>query len=318
MGWIRRNAVVFPIFLLLVSILLSGQAFATGSDRIVFVRGGNIWIAHTNGSQERQLTFTGQDGSPSLSPDGKWVLYHSGKDKYAGFGQLYLLSTEGGVPKKFDIKGIQAAQDPFFSFDGNSFVFVGISNTRIQPPGGDVPKAHATMSICTVDLLNLKLKTVVSNPVTQVDGNYVYDAPSCSPDFSLISFQHNSGDGSGGFEVVDSRGKFLFRYPKEPWDPAPYWRPRFSPDGTHVLCYTPSTSESSPDTVYMVDIKKGKKKKVIEGANPTFVEGGKAIVFEMGNGHWSTGAKPDLFYMKLGPNCSPPKKIISNGSQPSD
>ena len=283
------------------------------------MRGGNIWIAHTNGSQERQLTFTGQDGSPSLSPDGKWVLYHSGKDKYTGFGQLYLLSTEGGVPKKFDIKGIQAAQDPFFSFDGNSFVFVGVSNTKIQVPGGDTPKAHATMSVCTVDLLNLKLKTIVSNPFTQVDGSYVYDAPSCSPDFSLITFQHNGNDGSVGLEVVDSRGKFVFRYPKEPWDPMPYWRPRFSPDGTHILCYAPSSSEPGGDTIYLVDIKKGKKKKVAEGANPTFVEGGRAIVFEQATGHPNAGnAKPDLFYMKLGPNCAPPKRIITNGSQPSD
>ena len=247
------------------------------------------------------------------------MLYNSGKEKYAGFGQLYLLSTEGGVPKKFDIKGIQAAQDPFFSFDGNSFVFVGISGARTQTSGNDSSRAyHAVMSVCTVDILNLKLKTVVSHPQTHSDGAYVYDAPSCSPDLSLITFQHNGSDGTGGIEVVDSKGKFLFRYPKEPWDPIPYWRPRFSPDGAHILCYSPSFSDSTPDTIYMIDIRKGKKKKIAEGANPTFVEQGKAIVFEQAAGHSSAGAKPDLYYMKLGPSCPPPKKIIANGSQPSD
>ena len=313
----RHSAAALPVFLLLAFILLAGVAFGTGSDRVAFVRGGNIWIAHTNGAQERQLTFTGQDNSPSLSPDGKWVLYHSGKEKHMGFGQLYLLATEGGVPKKFDIKGIQAGQDPFFSFDGNSFVFVGISNTKAQGATGEsLRAAQATISVCAVDLLNLKLKTVVSHAHAQLDGNSVYDAPSCSPDFSLITFQHNGSDGSGGFEVVDSRGKFVFRYPREPWDPTPYWRPRFSPDGAHILCYAPA-SESGQDAIYLVDIRKGKKRKIAEGANPTFVEGGKAIVFEQAAGHLN-GAKSDLFYMKLGPNCGPPKRIIANGSQPSD
>jgi len=314
----RLIAAALPFFFSLVIVLLAGKAFATGSDRIAFVRGGNIWIAHTNGTQERQLTFTGQDNSPSLSPDGKWVLYHSGKDKHTAFGQLYLLSTEGGVPKKFDIKGIQAGQDPFFSFDGNSFVFVGISNTKAPGAGGDSSRAaHATISVCAVDLLNLKLKTVVSHPLAQPDGNSVYDSPSCSPDSSLIAFQHTGSDGSGGFEVVDPRGKFIFRYPKEPWDPTPYGRPRFSPDGAHILCYAPSP-ESGTDTIYLVDMRKGKRRKIAEGANPTFAEGGKAIVFEQPTGHSNGGARSDLFYMKLGPNCGPPKKIIANGSQPSD
>ena len=313
----RITAASHLIAFLIFSVFLVGEVFATGSDRLVFVRGGNIWIAHTNGTQERQLTFSGQDGSPSLSPDGKWVLYHSGKDKYTGFGQLYLLSTDGGIPKKFDIKGIQGAQDPFFSFDGDSFVFVGISNTRTYT-SSDGSRTYATMSVCAVDLPNLKLRTVASHPNAQLDAGYVYDAPSCSPDMSLVAFQHAGGDIMGGFEVVDGKGKIVFKYPKESSDQIPYLRPRFSADGTHVLCYVPSISESTADSIYIVDLKKGKKRRIADGANPTFVEGGKAIVFEQGGTHWSNGVKPDLWYMKLGPNCGGPKKIITNGSQPSD
>ena len=297
-----------------VAILFGVRAYATGSDRIVFVRSGNIWMAHVNGTQERQLTNSGRDGAPSLSPDGKWVLYYSGKDKPNDWGQLYLQAVKGGGRKKFDIKGIQAAQDPSFSFDGNSFVFVGLGNMKAPAEGA---KANATMSVISIDILNMTGRTILSYPNIQSDGGYVYDAPAYSPDGSLIAFQHNS-ETTNGFEVVDMKGKAVFRFPKEPTDHTVYRRPRFSPDGVHVLCYSPSTSEGTIDTIYLVDTKKGKKRKIAEGANPTFVEGGKAIIYEQWSNHWSNGTRPDLWYLRLGaPGCTP-KKIIPNASQPSD
>ncbi|HEY3277686.1 MAG TPA: hypothetical protein VGJ94_13795 [Syntrophorhabdaceae bacterium] len=308
-GWF----VVRTVFIVLFLALLWTGADATGSEKLVFIRGGNVWIANPSGMQERQLTFSGQDGSPSLSPDGKWVLYHSGKDRLTGYGQLYLLSTAGGPPKKFDIKDVQGAQDPTFSFDGNAFVFVGLSGARL----GDNGKMTATMSVSTVDLLNLKFRTIVSHPSTLLENGYVYDAPFLSPDQTLVAYQHAVSDLAGGFEIVDMKGKSLFRYPKDPTDGTPYRRPRFSPDGTHILCFSPAMPEGSMDTVYLVDIKKGKKRKIVEGANPTFVEGGKAIVFEQAASHWSNGIKSDLWYTRLGPGCVP-KKVISNASQPSD
>ena len=301
------------VLLAALAVFLCSQALHAEGEKIVFVRGGNIWIGHTSGNQERQLTSTGQDASPSLSKDGKWVIYHSGKDKLTGFGQLYLLPTEGGAPKKFDIKGIHAGQDPSFSFNGDSFVFVALSNVKTQ---GDTSRTHATASILEVDLVNLKHRTIVSSPNVPLDQGFVYDAPSYSPDQAEVVFQH-SGNG-GGCEIVDMKGKSLFRFPKEPPDTTACWRPRFSPDGTHILCFAPSTSEGATDTIYLVDIKRGKKKKLTEGANPTFVEGGKAIVFEQWTNRMSnTGTRADLWYMKLGPACVS-KKIISNGSQPSD
>jgi Tol biopolymer transport system component len=312
----KESLVIGVVAVIFVLTLFGARASATGSDKLVFVRGGNIWIANPNGSQERQLTFSGQDGSPSLSPDGKWVIYHSGKDRLTGYGQLYLLSTSGGAAKKFDIKDIQMAQDPSFSFDGNGFVFVGLANARSQGLG-DNARVTATMSISMVDLVNMKFRTVMSHPNTQLENGYIYDAPAFSPDQTLVVFQHSASDVSGGFEIVDLKGKSLFHYPKDPMDATPYWRPRFSADGTHILCFSPSTTEGAPDMVYTVDIRKGKKRRITEGANPTFVEGGRAIVFEQYTNHWSNGTKPDLWYLKLGPGGFA-RKIISNGSQPSD
>ena len=298
----------------IIAVTLCPHALAADGDKIVFVRAGNIWIVHTNGTQERQLTFTGQDACPSLSKDGKWVIYHSRNDKVTGFGQLYLLAAEGGAPKRFDIRGIAAAQDPSFSSDGNSFVFVGLSNVKAQA-SGDISRTHATVAILEVDLVNLKHRTIVSLPNVQIDQGYVYDAPSFSPDQTQVVFQRSGSD--SGFEIIDMKGKPLFRYPKDPSDATPCGRPRFSSDGTHILCFSPSTPEAATDTIYLVDIRKGKKRKLGEGANPTFVEGGRAIVFEQGTNHGNPGAKTDLWYMKLGPSC-PARKIVSNGSQPSD
>ena len=306
-------ALLASVFLAVITVLLCSQALHAEGDRIVFVRGGNIWIGHVGGNQEKQLTFTGQDAAPSLSKDGKWVVYHSGSDKLTGFGQIYLLPTEGGAPKRFDLKGIHAGQDPSFSFNGDSFVFVGLSNAKTQ---GEASRAHATVSIVEVDLVNLKHRAILSSPNVPVDQGLLYDAPSYSPDQTQVVFRRNERNDSCS-EVIDMKGKTVFRFPKEPSDTTACWRPRFSPDGTHILCFAPSTSEGTTDTIYLVDIKKGKKKKIAEGANPTFVEGGKAIVFEQSANHVSSaGTKADLWYLKLGSGGSM-KKIISNGSQPS-
>ncbi|MDQ2659673.1 MAG: hypothetical protein M3Y03_04560 [Verrucomicrobiota bacterium] len=58
--------------------LLAGLVFsfaaAIAAERAVVAHGGNIFLNESNG-QSRQLTSSGRDSAPRLSPDGKWVVF---------------------------------------------------------------------------------------------------------------------------------------------------------------------------------------------------------------------------------------------------
>ena len=45
---------------------------------ICFVRDGNIYIMNFDGSNQRQITDSGEDFAPSWSPDGKRILFERG------------------------------------------------------------------------------------------------------------------------------------------------------------------------------------------------------------------------------------------------
>lgn len=74
--------------------LLHSLCSAEPPGQLAFVRGGDIWIAGINGSNEKQLTFSGNNRNPSISPDGKQIVFTSGYDKATGFGRLYSMSPE--------------------------------------------------------------------------------------------------------------------------------------------------------------------------------------------------------------------------------
>jgi hypothetical protein len=55
---------------------------------------------------------------------------------------------------------------------------------------------------------------------------------------------------------------------------------------------------------------------IAEGWNPTFVDGGKAIVYEgWSPDGWNIGFKPDLWRLDLAPGAQP-RKILTDGAEP--
>lgn len=54
-----------------------------------------VWRSGRDGSDLRQLTFSGDNESPHISPDGKWVVYNSGKESER---RLWRISSDGGTP----------------------------------------------------------------------------------------------------------------------------------------------------------------------------------------------------------------------------
>jgi len=242
-------SILFLLLILPLRISAEGKANVPASEAVnhfVFIRNGNVWVANVHGTDVRQMTFSGKDASPALSPDGKWISYHSGSDERTGFGYLYMVPFTGGEPQRLSLQGMEGGEHPSFSPDGR-----------------------------------------------------------------LIAYQHSGSDVSGGFSVIELTGKTVFRFPKSGSDPTPYWRPQFSPDGKQILCYSPATSEDKIDTIFMIDMKTGLKRRIIEGSNPAFVDSGRSIVFERWLDKWSPegNAKSDLWYLELKDGARP-RKIL--------
>ncbi|MEL7297704.1 MAG: PDZ domain-containing protein [Pseudomonadota bacterium] len=67
-------------------------------DQVVFVYGGDIYVANTAGGTARRLTsHDGLELYPKFSPDGSMVAYSA---EYNGTRQVYVIPTAGGRPKQ--------------------------------------------------------------------------------------------------------------------------------------------------------------------------------------------------------------------------
>ncbi|EKB49633.1 S41 family peptidase [Cecembia lonarensis] len=67
-------------------------------ELIVFVSEGDLWKVSTNGGKATRLTtHHGEESSPKISPDGKWVAYAA---SYEGPTEVYIIPIDGGLPRR--------------------------------------------------------------------------------------------------------------------------------------------------------------------------------------------------------------------------
>ena len=123
-----------------------------------------------------------------------------------GFGQIYLVETAGGEPRRMKFDGILAAEHPAFSPDGKSLVFVGLSEVRKQGKD-DEAQVFATMSVSIADIQSGKTRAVLRHKNAMLDAGYIYSNPVFSPDGQWILWQQSGSDVSGGFADHGSEGK---------------------------------------------------------------------------------------------------------------
>jgi WD40 repeat protein len=86
-----------------------------------------IWRAHPDGSDLKQLTSNGNNSEPNVSPDGRWVVYMSARD---GVRTLWRVGIEGGEPVRLTE---QPVSWPRISTDGK-FIACGfdVGPSQIQ------------------------------------------------------------------------------------------------------------------------------------------------------------------------------------------
>ena len=67
-------------------------------DLVTFVYAGDIWTVSSTGGNARRLTsHEGLELFPKISPDGKWIAFSG---EYSGSRQVYIMPSDGGVPKQ--------------------------------------------------------------------------------------------------------------------------------------------------------------------------------------------------------------------------
>jgi tricorn protease len=67
-------------------------------DKIVFMYGGDLWLASAAGGDARRITSDpGRELFPKFSPDGKWIAFTG---QYDGNFNVYVMPAQGGQPRQ--------------------------------------------------------------------------------------------------------------------------------------------------------------------------------------------------------------------------
>lgn len=82
----------------------------------------DVFVMPADGGEPRRLTWhPGIDIAEGWTPDGKKVLFRSGREAYADFDRLYTVSVEGGWPEALPM---WRGEDAWFSPDGTRIAYV--------------------------------------------------------------------------------------------------------------------------------------------------------------------------------------------------
>ena len=222
------------------------QTFPGQNGRLAYNRGGTVYTANSNGTDERAVAGPTQfsAGDPSWSPDGRRLAFQSATST----GGVWTIGADGTAPRRVttDLNDRYATWSPdgrriafvrfqdryyrlfYVNVDGTGLTLVtGAINISVEAPEWSPDGTRFAFSdgariyVVNVDGTGLRQLTGVES------GNARY--PTWSPDGTRIAFATLAG--SGTIRVVPAAGgtpSILVGNVGEPWDVS------WSPDGTKL------------------------------------------------------------------------------------
>jgi len=88
-------------------------------NRIVFTYGGDLWMVNAGGGTATRLTaHPGVEVFAKFSPDGNWIAFTG---QYDGDEQVYVMPSEGGVPKQLTFYPARGPLAPRWGYDNQVY-----------------------------------------------------------------------------------------------------------------------------------------------------------------------------------------------------
>ena len=253
------------ILIAAVALLAAGASHAARlhvpAGTIVFSAGplepdrSHIYAVGANGAGLKQLTSGGIDFDPSLSPDGKRIVF---RGRRGGSDDVYRVNIDGtGLLRLTANRAMDYA--PSWSPDGRRVVF---ASTR----GGDFPHIWVMDS--------------AGRHQRRVSGSITGEYPAFSRDGTQVAFANNQGATDAGFEiyVMDASGSHIRRLTKNALDDM---GPTWSPDGRLIAFHrSPGGAGNLPD-VYVMRPDGSRQRRLTRGGGelPSWSPDGRFLVY---------------------------------------
>jgi hypothetical protein len=207
-------------------LLVAGAASAAPPtpERIVFVRGGELFSVAPQGTGQARLTRTPAiEAAPSLSPDGRRIAFVSDRD---GNPEIYVMRISDGGIQRLTSNPMRADTDPAWSPDGRRIAYA--SGT-----GGE-------LDVYVMNADGSAKRGVVVAPGDDAE-------PAWSPDGEQIAFASNR-QGNYDLWLAALGGGEPTQLTADPSDER---EPAWSPDGTRLAFVT---NRDGNDELYTVNV----------------------------------------------------------------
>lgn len=102
------------------------------NDDVVFTAEGDLWkYSMQTNFCFRLTTHHGVESNASISPDGKWIAFNA---EYEGPSEIYIIPTEGGIPKRITYEGLKGRSFPILrGWSNNGQLIVSTSYYTTLP-----------------------------------------------------------------------------------------------------------------------------------------------------------------------------------------